>query len=108
MAFPDLVSTMDRAVRDNLGVLVRYAPLPGGPTFVDLVGIFDAAHHRPEVMGGLVTASVPAVFVILSDLGAFDPDTDPDPSVTVSGLTYRVREVRKDGQGGALLMLQER
>jgi len=108
VAFPDLVTTMDRAVRDNLGVPVRYAPLPGSATFVDATGIFDAVHHRPEVQGAMVTATVPAVFILLSALGALDPETDPDPSVTVAGRVYRVREVRKDGQGGALLLLQER
>jgi hypothetical protein len=108
VAFPDLVATMDRAVRDNLGVPVRYAPLPGSATFVDAQGIFDSVHHRPEPQGAMVTATVPAVFVLLSALGAFDPDTDPDPSVTVAGKVYKVRESRKDGQGGVLLLLQER
>jgi hypothetical protein len=45
------------------------------------------------------------VFLLLADLPT-DPDDD-EPTVTVNGVDYSVRERKKDGMGGVFLMLRE-
>lgn len=105
MAFGDLLATADRAALGLLGDLIRYAPQVGDP--VDVRGVFDAQFQHPLGLGGARPPGEvvvgPAVFVHLADLPV-DPTTDT-PVVTVGGVGYRVREVHKDGQGGALLHL---
>jgi hypothetical protein len=71
---------------------------------VDLVGVFDAAYVLAEAGGRVgVTSSLPAVFVRLEDL-PLNPDED-QPTITVAGVAYKIHEVQRDGQGGALLLL---
>lgn len=105
MTFPALLAAIDRAALDLLGGLVRYAPQVGEP--VDVRGVFDTQFQHPLGLGGARPPGEvvvgPALFVRLADLPV-DPTTDT-PVVTVDGVDYRVREVHKDGQGGALLHL---
>lgn len=103
MAWPTLLAAADRAALGILGGPVRYAPANGQP--VDVVGIFDAAYVRAEVGDVAMVSSGPAVFLMLADLPS-DPEVDT-PTITVGGVQYRVREPRKDGQGGVLLLLTE-
>lgn len=107
MAFTSLLASADRAALTVLGGPVFYAAQYGAA--VEVRGIFDAAYVRadPGQYGAVVQSSGPAVFVLLADLPS-DPDTDLDPTVTVAGVAYRVREARKDGMGGVVLLLQER
>jgi len=88
------------------GDSVGYSPKAIGASTVNLIGVFEARHQRTDVLDASVTSAVPAVFVRMADLAPNDPETDEEPTVTVSGTTYRVRETRKDGLGGALLLLQ--
>ena len=107
MAFPTLLAAADGAVLQILGGdPVRYAPSPGAP-FVDVAGLFDLQHHRVDVLDTGVTTAVPALFVREDTLAPHSPATDVDPMVVVGGQTYRVREAKRDGLGGMILMLQE-
>lgn len=103
MAFPALLAMADRAALQHLGGSVRYTPEYGEP--VDVSGVFDAAFVTADVSAqqGVVSSS-PAVFLRLSDLPT-DPEVD-DPIITVDAVQYRVKEPRKDGQGGVLLILR--
>lgn len=111
MAFPDLLAAADRAALTHLGGPVRYAPTAlAGESFADVLGIFDAAYIRVDAGQAGVSSCGPAVFLRLADLVAgdgtqFDPETDEVPTVTVNGISYRAREVQKDGMGGVLLLL---
>ncbi len=95
------------AISGILGSYFEYAPLAGAPGNVR--GIFDAEFRRLDTTRPGVARIGPAVFVRLADLpvvmGApVDPVTD-DPIITIQGEVYKVREVQKDGQGGAVLHL---
>jgi len=101
MTWPTLLAAADRAVLQHLGGLVTYAPADGEP--VEVTGIFDRAYVRADVGQAGVSGAGPAVFLRLSDLPA-DPEND-DPTITVEGVAYRVREAEPDGQGGVRLLL---
>lgn len=105
MAFSDLLAAADRIVLSHLGGTVRYQPQVG--VAVDVTGIFDQAYQlaTPGSGGPGVESSRPAVFLLLSDLPT-DPDQD-EPTITVDGVSYTVRERQKDGRGGVVLLLQE-
>lgn len=104
MRFADLLSKADRVVQDRLGDAVRYAPRVGEP--VDVQGVFDDVDVNAAVMGAAVMSSGPQVFLMLADLPT-DPEGEDDPTITVKGTDYKVRDVKKDGQGGVLLLLRE-
>lgn len=104
MAFPALLAAADRAALQHLGGPVRYAPTVGDP--VDVVGVFDAGYVLAEAGPAGVSSSAPGVFLLLADLPV-DPELDPDPTVTVDGVAYQVREVKKDGLGGVVLLMHE-
>lgn len=105
MAFFDLIETMDRAVQAHLGgEEVQYAPQVGSP--VVITGIFDERFVLAEELDAVgVEANSKAVWVRLSDLPT-DPDED-EPTITIRSVAYRVRQRRRDGQGGITLLLHE-
>ena len=103
MAWPELLAAVDRAALQHLGGAVRYTPNAGAP--VDVEGVFDANYVRADAGQAGVVTSGPAVFLRLADLPS-DPETD-EPTITVGGTTYRVREPQKDGQGGVVLLLHQ-
>ena len=105
MAFPALLAAADRAALQILGGPVAYSAQYQAPVVV--TGIFDTAYAKVDLADVGIVSSGPAVFLMLADLPS-DPETDVDPTVTVQGVSYRVREPRKDGMGGVVLMLQER
>lgn len=85
---------------------VSYTPAGGFP--VDLSGrcIFTAAHQE-EVLdeNEVQVQSVKATLdVRLADLGATPAEND---SVSIGTTTYAVAGVEVDGEGGALLILEE-
>ncbi len=109
MGFAADIAAANGTILDRLGSYFEYAPRNGTPANVR--GIFDAEFRRADATQPGVALVGPAVFVRLSDLPTdpvmgtpVDPVTD-DPVVTVDGVAYRVREVQKDGQGGAVLHL---
>lgn len=107
MGFADLLAATDRVVLAQLqGDPVTYTPLWGEAVVVP--GVFSAAHHIVDVGTAGVVSSIPAVFVRLSDLPS-DPDAEEGgPTVSVAGKNYSVREVQRDGEGGAMLLLTEK
>lgn len=85
---------------------VTYTPAGGSP--VDLSGrsIFTAAHEE-EVLDEAEVAvqSVKATLdVRLADLGAAPAEDD---DVQVGSVAFKVSNVEVDGEGGALLILEE-
>lgn len=105
MAFAAHIAAADRAVLQHLGEdgLIRYAPKVGAA--VEVRGVFNASYVQVSAGQAGVVSSGPAVFFRLSDL-PIDPAED-DPTITVAGVAYRVREPQADGQGGVLLLLHE-
>lgn len=102
MAFADLVADVDRAAQAHLGgVTVTYQPAVGAP--VDVQGMFDERHVLLDAEEGGLETVTPAVFLRLADLPE-DPEVD-NPTITVGGTAYRVRERQPDGQGGIRLLL---
>lgn len=106
MTFPSLLAAADRAALGLVGGVVRYVPSMAEP--VDVRGVFDNADANATVQGQEVVSSGPRVFLRLSDLPS-DPREGVAgyPRVVVEGTTYSTRDVRKDGQGGVLLLLSE-
>jgi hypothetical protein len=110
MAFADLLARVDRAVLGHLkDGPILYAPASEAAITVD--GVFDAQYQAVQGPEAGVVSATPAVFLLLADLRAalgadYDPEDD-EPTVTCKGVAYRVREPRKDGMGGVVLMLQE-
>jgi hypothetical protein len=103
MAFPALLAAADRAALHLQGGPVRYTTSAG--VAADVEGIFDATYVRSDAGPTGVVSFGPAVFLRLSDLPS-DPDAD-QPVLLIAGVTYRVAEPKKDGQGGVLLMLHQ-
>lgn len=101
--FEALIEQVDLDVFANLGgAPITYTPDGGAP--VVITGIFDARYvlAKGDAESGVETLG-PAVFVRLSDLPT-DPEDD-DPTITISGVVYRVVERRPDGIGGIVLAL---
>lgn len=107
MGFSELLSAADRFSMQLLGTsLIRYAPSLQGE-YADVFGIFETNQQRVDVLGAPVGTASPAVFIRLEDILPHDPETDEHPVVNIGAKNYRVRETQKDGQGGAMLYLQE-
>lgn len=105
MAFRDLIAGMDAALVGSLGEPTTYTPATTGvPKAV--TGIFDAAYVRVDVGRAGVGSAGPALFYRESDLPA--DAAAPGAEIVVRGVTYRVDEVQKDGQGGVRLLLKRR
>lgn len=106
MDFPSLLAAADRAALGLLGGALHY--VSGTGVEVDVSGVFDNADDNATVQGQEVISSGPRVFLRVSDL-PLDPETEPKgyPQLVIGGVTYLTRDVRKDGQGGALLLLSE-
>lgn len=102
MAFADLLTVADRAVRGILGGAVVYAPGTGAAVTVQ--GVFDAAYVRVDLGQSGVSSVGPAVFLRLEDLPS-SPDADSACRVTVAGVTYLAHTVEPDGLGGVRLLL---
>jgi hypothetical protein len=101
MNWPGLVAQSDNTLVKSFGILTTYDPATGPA--ISVRGIFDAAYVRVEAGEAGVSSSGPAVFYRLSDLPV-DPDND-DPEITINGVRYRVAELKKDGQGGVVMLL---
>lgn len=101
MGFADLLAVGDRLVRERLGEPVTYTPGDGAP--VTVTGVFDAAYQRVDLGTVGVSSVGPAVFLSLADLPT-DPETDPNCTITVGGVTYTAHTVEPTA-GGVLLHL---
>lgn len=103
MAWSTLLGLADGAVSDAFGETVTYAPSEGEP--VQVSGVFEAAYRLVETAEAGVSSTSPAVFFKLADLPA-NPEED-SPTITIGSSNYSIRECRKDGQGGVLILLHE-
>lgn len=101
MDWADLIDLSNATLVAAFGEPTTYTP--NGGAAVPVQGVFDAAYVRVDVGEAGVASPGPVVFYRTADLPA-DPDTD-DPRIVILGLTYRVIESEKDGQGGVLLRL---
>src|SRR5690348_13864215 len=101
MDWEDHVEGIQDTCLDVFGVgddEVSYSPAAGGGPFT-LNGIFD---RETEIVQGDTITFRPTLELKLADL-AVDPEQDD--SVTIAGETYKVDWVRKDGVGGAVLIM---
>jgi hypothetical protein len=104
MAFSDLMPVMDRAIVEQLGGPVHYAPSTGDA--VDVQGVFDAVYVKVDAGGEAgVSSCGPAVFLLLEDLPASPDPVDDSPTITIDGVAYVVAEAQPDGKGGVLFHL---
>jgi hypothetical protein len=102
MSFADLIAQTDRAVQEHLGgVTVTYAPEVGDA--VEVTGIFDAAFMLVAPGNSSVEQAGPAVWLRLEDLPVH-PDDD-EPTLTIDGQDYTVRERQTDGPDGGTIRL---
>lgn len=95
---------LTRPCLDVFGEPVVYAPAAGGSIAVN--GIFDEAYREVTAAGdgSAVTSESPVLGVQLGDFPAV-PLQDDQLTVTRTGETFAVKEVRPDSHGWALLML---
>ncbi len=110
MTFPSLLAAADRTAIPLLGGPVRYETSAG--EVISLNGIFEATYARADADQIGVVSTGPALFVLLADLvnaagQPINPDLDPDPTITIDGTAYSVREVHRDGIGGVIFFLHE-
>lgn len=102
MAFPDILGSVDRVVRQQLGGAITYTP--GGGSAVTVQGIFDdVSVIVDDSRAGLATTG-PVVFLRLEDLTS-DPVEDSAATITVGSVVYEVKEPQPDGLGGIRLLL---
>jgi hypothetical protein len=102
MSFDTLLAQVTGTVREILGGTITYAPSVGDSE--DVIGIFDSAYVRIDAGEAGMSSTGPAVFLTLADLPS-DPETDYTATITVSSVSYTIREVQKDGKGGVTIFL---
>ena len=107
MGYADLIERADRAALDHLGsVTVTYAPEDEDEDPVEVDGIFDENYVLLSPHTSAVEQSGPAVWLRLEDL-----PTDPreeEPTLTIDGVDYQVRERIIDSIGGIRLLLHRK
>lgn len=101
MAWRDQVARMDATLVEHFGDPTIYTSSSGQAA--QPKGIFDDAFVHVDAGEAGVTSTGPAVFYRLVDLPT-DPEND-EPELVIAGVTYRVIDVQKDGQGGVMLRL---
>ena len=102
MTFEALLEMGDARAHAALGDSCVYTS--GSGEVVTVPCIFDAAYRVEDLQQPGVSSSQPAVFVRLSQLPG-DPLNDEAARITRAAVTYRIHEVKPDGLGGALLLL---
>lgn len=91
---------------------VTYSPAAGDPPFA-ITGVYNDAYVEVETTGDgpPVTSSYPVLGVQLSQfaaLGRATPVQGDGLTLDKTGESFDVREVRPDGKGAALLLLNSR
>lgn len=105
MTFPDLISGLDRAVKEHLGgITITYKPKVGAA--VQVTAMLDDPYLLVENGQHGVEQIAPAVWVKLADLPV-NPDDDT-PIVTAQGRTYRVKERQLDSTGESVKLTLQR
>lgn len=102
MGFADLIARVDAAALQHLGGEdIVYQPAVGDPSTVS--GIFDPGYVANQYGFAGPEHYDPFCFFVVADLPT-NPDTD-EPTITVRGTAYKVRERIRDGLGGIRLNL---
>ena len=103
MGFAESVIAMDDCVRQHLGSQdAIYSPHPG--YLKTITGIFDKNYVLVDQGAGYgVEQSTPAFWANLADVPEH-PD-DVDPTLTIKGVDYIVRERKHDGSMGNTILL---
>lgn len=92
---------------DEFGVRASWKSAGAEPTLIPNGGIFREVHREVDPMtGATVTSQTPTLDVRRTEIPPEDELTDDD-RVLVSGRTFEVRDVQKDGEVGAKLILHE-
>jgi hypothetical protein len=87
------------------GEAVTYSPSVGTPFAI--TGIFDEAYHEVDLVEGApVNTVIPILGVRLEPFSVM-PSQGDTLTITRTGESYVVRDVRVDGKGGAKLLLNE-
>jgi len=95
----------DRAIflnTDDFGVAASYTPAGGSATTVN--GIFDNEYFETDAGGEVAFALQQPMFHCRTADVASAAEGD---AITISGTDYIVRNVRPDGTGMTMLMLEE-
>lgn len=101
MAWRDQVDAVLETCVDTFGEPATYTPSGGSP--VEVLGIYDDLYEAVDPQTGAIITSTQPVLGIKDDHLPDPPQQDD--TVTVRGVTYRVKEVQTDGQGGSKLFL---
>jgi hypothetical protein len=100
--FAELVAKIDRAVQSHLGgVPVVYQPEHGAA--VEVTGLFDENYTLVDPSNSSVEQVGPVVWLRLEDLPVHPEDDEP--TLLISGTSYRVRERQTDGAAGGGIRL---
>lgn len=101
MSFKSLATKIQKICRNSLGLEVAYTPT--GQPEVTITGIWDGNFREVNMEAGLeVISDSPALDIVIADLVQEPQEGD---AVTIEGVDFEVKEVHKDGQGMAKLML---
>jgi|SRR5579885_1981046 len=109
MAGIDLDALVLGPCNDSFGEPATFAPAAGGPSF-PVTGIYTEGYHPVQLSADepIATSSTPAFGVRLvqfAQLGKAEPVQGDQVTITRLGQTFAVKEVRPDGVGEALLLL---
>lgn len=107
MSFADLLASADSAVLDSLAGAETVEFRTGYGVYQTVQAIFEAKHQSVSLGEMGISAFAPSLFVRLSDLPS-DPRDDDGCSFIVNGRHYSPRDVQRDGQGFALIKLEQR
>lgn len=85
------------------GEQVTYLPRAGGS--ITLLGVFNDAWQEVDPdSGAVISSNRPVIGIRLADLSAAPTAGD---RVRVRGIEYLVKDSQRDGEAGAILMLQK-
>ena len=99
--FRDRVSRVLNHATKAFGEEVTYYPQAGGSLFI--TGIFDNEYESVDPdTEQVISANQPVLGVNLNDVSF---ELKAEDSVKIRNLTYKIYDVREDGQGGASLLL---
>ncbi|SLN77591.1 head-tail joining protein [Oceanibacterium hippocampi] len=101
MAAADLAARARRANRRAFGQVVTYRPVVG--LAFELEAIYTGEHARRDLAEMGLSTGMPVIDVDLDDFAV--PPAQGD-TVEVGEVTWRVADIRPDGDGGALLDLR--
>lgn len=104
MSFSDLLADTDDATLTHLAgaEVVVYRDGAGNETTVR--AIFEAKHQTSSLGESGISDCAPSLFLRLEDLPT-NPREDLDALFLVDDRAYSARDVQRDGQGAALILL---